>query len=40
MRQVKLSFFQGVPFVVDDCTAGFGEGAISDFECLGDPDSH
>jgi len=23
----------GVPFVVDDCTAGFGEGAISDFEC-------
>eukprot|EP00438_Fugacium_kawagutii_P008096 Skav222117 [mRNA] locus=scaffold1181:479148:485771:- [translate_table: standard] len=25
----------GVPFVVDDCTDGFGEGAISDFECPG-----
>jgi len=23
----------GVPFVVDDCTEGFSDGAISDFEC-------
>ena len=24
--------------MVDDCTAGFGEGAISEFECKGGPD--